>query len=648
MLNFPSESNRRNTAFNQLSTTFRRIFNPILLNGRKSKDLDKNSSSHSSKSGKQLIEDYKPSKVYPVSSEHPIEISLNVPNNSPQEDEFKECQICLLPLPKNSKQLECGHSSCDNCLIKYLKTEISESRVSITCPECPTLLHPNRIQELLSDDPQCLAKYEEFIVRKVLVTDPDTRYCPSPDCNYAVIATNCSKCPVLKCGREKCGTYFCYNCQKKCSENHKCKKFSTEANASSRNKTKSTRKLNKKSKRSKNDKTDSSIKIDELPSDDITVTSSDSEDSPTNLSTSEFMSKFNMKACPVCNIFIIKIDDGSCNHMTCSICGCQFCWLCIKKTSELHYLSPTGCTFFGKRQWSRKKQIFWQLGMLLGAPVFIALSAAIAIPSIIIGLPVWFGRKLQNKLSTKKLGKFKKYLFVSTGIVGSVIISPVLAAGAIAIGVPFLLAYVYGIVPITLCRSKAQMNDSKDPPMKISDEEAQAFLQQLSQKDMMKEKTQLNKTTIKKASKKSSKDKETVVKSKEDKYKLLTTRTALHNSIESIQSTKATKGSLNEFFEFELSFLVTDYSASDEASSSKDYSSVSNLELECKKKIKNDDLKTVQCEVHCDRFGKSLKKSNKKLEVKSLENLADMNFCEICNTSHIKKIIVHRPCCRNF
>lgn len=79
-------------------------------------------------------------------------------------------------MPANSKPLECGHSSCESCLITYIKTEISESRINITCPECPVLLHPNRIQELLlSNDKHYLAKYEEFVIRKVLVTDPDTR-----------------------------------------------------------------------------------------------------------------------------------------------------------------------------------------------------------------------------------------------------------------------------------------------------------------------------------------------------------------------------------------------------------------------------------------------------------------------------------------
>ena len=319
-----------------------------------------------------MLEECKNSKVYPT-LDNPIEI-LNLTNQT------KECPICILPLPKNTKELNCGHISCDNCLIKYLKTEISESRVSITCPECSIQLHPNRIQELLINDLHYLKKYEEFMIRKVLITDSDTRYCPAPDCSYAVIAVNCKKCPILKCGREECETLFCYNCQLKCTPEHKCKK---------QTKVKSTRKLNKKSKHTKsssspskldsaNDQLDGKLdsnKSNEVTSDDLTISiDSTTGENLINLNTAEFLNRFNMKQCPSCRILIIKIEDGSCNHMTCSVCGTQFCWLCIKKTSELHYLSPTGCTFFGKRQWSKKKKLFWQFGMLLGAPVFILLS----------------------------------------------------------------------------------------------------------------------------------------------------------------------------------------------------------------------------------------------------------------------------------
>ena len=49
-----------------------------------------------------------------------------------------------------------------------------------------------------------------------------------------------------------------------------------------------------------------------------------------------------LKVCTRCSVLIVKMDDGSCNHMTCAVCGSEFCWLCMKEISDLHYLSPSG------------------------------------------------------------------------------------------------------------------------------------------------------------------------------------------------------------------------------------------------------------------------------------------------------------------
>lgn len=45
-----------------------------------------------------------------------------------------------------------------------------------------------------------------------------------------------------------------------------------------------------------------------------------------------------VKPCPRCQVLIVKMDDGSCNHMVCAVCGAEFCWLCMKEISDLHYL----------------------------------------------------------------------------------------------------------------------------------------------------------------------------------------------------------------------------------------------------------------------------------------------------------------------
>lgn len=66
---------------------------------------------------------------------------------------------------------------------QYLKVEVMESRVQITCPECYEFLHPSDIYALMADDPELIKKYEDFSLRRALMTDPDTRWCPAPDCS---------------------------------------------------------------------------------------------------------------------------------------------------------------------------------------------------------------------------------------------------------------------------------------------------------------------------------------------------------------------------------------------------------------------------------------------------------------------------------
>lgn len=45
-----------------------------------------------------------------------------------------------------------------------------------------------------------------------------------------------------------------------------------------------------------------------------------------------------IKVCPRCSAFIMKINDGSCNRMNCTVCGCLFCWLCLQEISDVHFL----------------------------------------------------------------------------------------------------------------------------------------------------------------------------------------------------------------------------------------------------------------------------------------------------------------------
>ncbi|XP_074034112.1 E3 ubiquitin-protein ligase RNF19A isoform X2 [Leptinotarsa decemlineata] len=316
-----------------------------------------------------------------------------------------ECPLCFAEVtPEDFCELEaCGHRACISCFQHYLRVEITESRICISCPECLEPMHPNEIRSIL-DNPHLFEKYEDFMVRRVLAVDPDTRWCPAPDCSFAVIASECASCPKLKCERPGCDSYFCYHCKAEWHPNQTCDAARAQRSPNIRS---------------------------------TSITYSDDRD--------------DIKPCPRCQVLIVKMDDGSCNHMMCAVCGAEFCWLCMKEINDLHFLSPSGCTFWGKKPWSRKKKILWQLGTLVGAPVGIALVAGITVPAMIIGIPVWVGRKLYTRY--KSSGKHKRNAAIVGGVFTSVLISPLLAGLAVGIGVPILLFYVYGVVPVSLCRS---------------------------------------------------------------------------------------------------------------------------------------------------------------------------------------------------
>ncbi|XP_048356440.1 E3 ubiquitin-protein ligase RNF19B isoform X2 [Sphaerodactylus townsendi] len=337
--------------------------------------------------------------------------SSSSPSSPPSE---LECPLCLVRQPAGNapRLLSCPHRSCRSCLRQYLRIEITESRVNISCPECSERLNPADIRLLLWDSPHLVAKYEEFMLRRCLAADPDCRWCPAPDCGYAVIAYGCASCPKLTCEREGCLTEFCYHCKQIWHPNQTCDMARQQRAQTLRVRTKHT----------------------------------------SGLSYGQESGPDDIKPCPRCSAYIIKMNDGSCNHMTCAVCGCEFCWLCMKEISDLHYLSPSGCTFWGKKPWSRKKKILWQLGTLIGAPVGISLIAGIAIPAMVIGIPVYVGRKIHSRYEGKKTSQHKRNLAITGGVTLSVIASPVIAAVSVGIGVPIMLAYVYGVVPISLCR----------------------------------------------------------------------------------------------------------------------------------------------------------------------------------------------------
>ncbi|PIC20342.1 hypothetical protein B9Z55_025576 [Caenorhabditis nigoni] len=346
---------------------------------------------------------------------------------------MKECPLCAAKLPSSSfpKLRGCQHRSCRTCLRHYIELSITENRVEVPCPECSSFLHPNDIKMVVGDIPTLMEKYEAFSLRRYLMTEADARWCPAPDCGFVFIATKCAACPQLKCQRPECGTLFCYHCKREWHSNQTCDEARRPEKRKSRG-----------------------LAFEEImrngfhPSADSTLKPGD------------------VKACPRCKTYIVKMDDGSCNHMVCTMCNAEFCWLCLKEISDLHYLSPTGCTFWGKKPWTRKKKLLWQIGTLIGAPLGIALIAGLSIPGIVFGVPVFVGRKVHQRFKYKS--KAKRRLLTATCVVGSLVVSPVMAVMAVGVGVPIMLAYVYGVVPLSLCRNGGCGLSSSDSSLALA------------------------------------------------------------------------------------------------------------------------------------------------------------------------------------
>jgi E3 ubiquitin-protein ligase RNF19A len=355
---------------------------------------------------------------------------------------LSECTLDLFPLLRN-----CHHLFCIDCLQTYVKIEIQEGRVNLRCPQCTELMHPNDIETLIGDkNSNLLTLYESLMLRRLLAVDPDTRWCPGPNCTYAVIAAGCASCPKITCERPGCGYSFCYHCKAEWHPNQTCDAARAQRNQNQGTMIGSALPMALRSSSGTFSLEAINAAGGAVPGSAAGVINGSMGVPSNSGQTSE------VKVCPRCNTLIVKMDDGSCNHMTCPVCGAEFCWLCMKEISDLHYLSPSGCTFWGKKPWSRKKKLLWQLGTLVGAPVGIALLAGIAVPAMIIGIPSWVGRKIHDHYKHKN--KHKRNLAVVGGVISSLVISPFLAGLAVSIGVPILLCYVYGVVPIALCRSE--------------------------------------------------------------------------------------------------------------------------------------------------------------------------------------------------
>ena len=194
----------------------------------------------------------------------------------------RECGVCgdtIESADMNLIKLPCKHSFCLDCWKEYLKEKINNANVyKLACmqKECNYILEEKFIKSILDKDTVLLEKYDKFLTRKKLIdSNKKIKLCPFPDCDGYAEKKKFSK--YVKCNK---GHEFCFECLTAPHGSKACSKI-----------------------------------ID--------------------AGFEEWKKHTMVKRCPNCKFWTEK-NEG-CNHMTCSQCNFQWCWICQKECVAGHY-----------------------------------------------------------------------------------------------------------------------------------------------------------------------------------------------------------------------------------------------------------------------------------------------------------------------
>ena len=214
-----------------------------------------------------------------------LNASYSFNNNFEESEESKEmsknCLICEEKLTNeelNNNFIECFHIFCDDCYYNYFKEKINNNQIErIKCPQkdCNYILFNNFIERKLINDIPLLEKYSKLKERRQLMLNLNVQLCPFPDCeSYGGKGNNKNVCCIEN------GYKFCFNCLKDWHGDKQC-----------------------------------NIEVDK--------------------SFENWRDSLKVKRCPKCKYFIEK--NYGCNHMTCSFCKYEFCWICFQEYKSGHY-----------------------------------------------------------------------------------------------------------------------------------------------------------------------------------------------------------------------------------------------------------------------------------------------------------------------
>ena len=197
----------------------------------------------------------------------------------------------MSPEEQKNNNLSCQHFFCDDCWYEQLKQKITDNQVlEMTCAnfKCPVKLTEQFIYSHLRGDKKLEQKYEDFKVKSSIANDPNKKFCPTPNCKSFLKKELDNN--FVSCQN---GHQWCYECLKAWHKDSTC---------------------------------------EEIQDKDFQIWSQGKV----------------LKRCPNCKIYTEK-NEG-CNHMTCTECKYQWCWLCEGKYAHRFIYSTCRCNFVEQKR----------------------------------------------------------------------------------------------------------------------------------------------------------------------------------------------------------------------------------------------------------------------------------------------------------
>jgi hypothetical protein len=119
----------------------------------------------------------------------------------------------------------------------------------------------------------------------------------------------------------------------------------------------------------------------------------------------------------------------------------------MKEVDNLHFITPTGCTFYGKKRWSKRKSILFLLLSWIITPILAILLIVLAIPILLILLPIIITRKFYQHSIEIDIGSCRRFILCTFVFISTFLLTPFILLLALIIGIPLLIFFIYFYMP---------------------------------------------------------------------------------------------------------------------------------------------------------------------------------------------------------